>query len=35
MSKKGPGNNEINDVLSLMLHVSHRVSVKERFPGQV
>lgn len=30
-----PGNNEINDVLSLLLHVSHRVSIKERFtwPG--
>lgn len=30
-----PGNNEINDVSSLLLHVSHRVSIKERYawPG--
>lgn len=33
--QESPGSNEINDVLSLLLHVSHRVSVKERltWPG--
>lgn len=33
---ESPGNNEINDVLSLLLHVSHRVSVKKSdLPGLV